>query len=218
MKKFSNAKMKEIRQAIEKTLEERATEHWCFYQECIALSSYALVGKENEVIQLLDNDKDAVLSQDDAINLIQAIIDKKISSNVWAHLYNGKKRRDLCSSKVAQYLLSQYATEKIADETMFLIVDSGYASDYLKDIIFFISKRKISEKLLFHIFSKPCTFELDEVLIQAFVDGAISEKLMRTILSSDVSWTEIALRNMFGSKIDFLVEFYLKKYYPEINI
>lgn len=218
MKTLSDEKMKEVRWAIEKLLDEREAEHWNFYQKCIALPFLATAGKEREVIQLLDCEKDALMSGDDAINLIQAIIDKKISDDVWGHLYNAKKRRDLCLSKVAQYLLTKYAQGKIADETMFWVVDAGYAPDYLDDIVSSTIEHKISEKLLEHIFSKPCAFELDKIIVQAFVQGTISEKLMRTILASGASWSEEALLEMFGSKIDFLVEFYLKKNYPEIDI
>lgn len=228
MEKLSDKKMAEIRKAVEKAEELRAKKQWEFEQERTALPFYAQAGKEKEVIQLLDCEDDVLKNSNDTISVIEAIVQKKLSDEVWAHLYGTTLRMYLLSSEVVHVIAVRYAAKQIKDETMFFIVDALdrltslhgplCINVYLPEIIRFTINQRISEDLLLYIFSKPRECSLKSSLVDAFLKGIISEKLMRTVLASGASWEEEAIQKMFASQIDFLVEYCLKRYYPEINI
>ena len=187
MERISDKKMAKIRKAVEKAEELRAKRQWEFEQARNALPFYAQAGKEKEVVQLLDCEDDVLKNSNDTISVIEAIVQKKLSDEVWAHLYGTTLRVYLLSSEVVHVIAVRYAAEQIKDETMFFIVDALdrltslhgplCLNAYLPEFIQLTINRRISEDLLLYIFSKPRECSLKCSLVDAFLKGIISEKL-----------------------------------------
>ena len=169
------------------------------------------------------------LSQEQ-MSALREKLGKKGISPLAAVALEGISEADIKKAIEAKADISEYSLELVmkvilcefSADILFSLVKNGYELNSEADclMVMGIISRKLPENLIYKIVDSGyyLSDNADSMLIRETISGRLPEKVLRYMLEKKYTFSNINWEAMFESGIDFMVDAYIKEFYPDVKI